>query len=196
MSALPKAFVAALGAFLLPAAPSNAQATALDQVFSSQFYGSTDLSRLPLWRDLLSRVGDDHGDWLAATDALAPVPAEQQLSRVNALFNAPSYHTDQASWGVADYWETPSQLLALGGDCEDSAAAKYFALRRLGFPASALRVTLVRDVRAAEFHAVLLVALGARVVLLDNHGDVVTDPDALTRYVPILAMNEDRWWRV
>jgi predicted transglutaminase-like cysteine proteinase len=196
VSAFPKAALAVLGAMLLQSVAAEAKATTLDQVFSDQFYASTDLSRVPLWRDLLSRMSDDRGDWREETDALTGASPEQQLNQVNALFNRPSYHTDQASWGVQDYWETPSQLLAFGGDCEDSAAAKYFALRRLGFSASALRITLVRDVRAGQFHAVLLVALRGRVMLLDNHGDVVGDANVLENYVPILAMNEAMWWRV
>jgi predicted transglutaminase-like cysteine proteinase len=196
VSAFPKAALAALGAIFLQSVAIEAKATTLDQVFSDQFYASSDLSRVPLWRDLLSRMSDDGGDWRTATDAFFGTSPEQQLNQVNALFNKPSYHTDQASWGVQDYWETPSQLLAFGGDCEDSAAAKYFALRQLGFPASALRITLVRDVRAGQFHAVLLVALAGRVMLLDNHGDVVRNADGLENYVPILAMNEDMWWRV
>lgn len=188
----------ALGLCLLLAAPARAQAAAgLDRVFSDQvFYASTDLSRVPNWRDLLSRVGADRGAWLGATDALIGAAPDDQLRRVNALFNAAPYHADQVAWGMQDYWETPSQLLEQGGDCEDSAAAKYFALRRLGFPAGALRLTLVRDVLSGQFHAVLLVHLSGRTIMLDNRGDVSENLDGATRYVPILAMNEVAWWRV
>ena len=48
-------------------------------------------------------------------------------------------------WGVMDYWETPAEFFQKSGDCEDFAIAKYFALRDLGFPASQMRIVVLKD---------------------------------------------------
>jgi len=55
------------------------------------------------------------------------------IHEVNDFWNAAvSYKTDQAKYGVIDYWQTPMETLVSGdGDCEDIAIAKFFTL--LGF---------------------------------------------------------------
>lgn len=72
-------------------------------------------------------------------------------------------------WSRGDYWETPTELLTVGGDCEDFAIAKYLLLRALGVPASSMRVLMIRGSAGAEGHAVLLVESVSGVVVLDNH---------------------------
>ena len=83
-----------------------------------------------------------------------------QVERVHMQFNRLKRISDARLWGRDDYWATPSELLrAGGGDCEDFATAKYFALRQLGVPAERLRLAYTRAFDAArgriEPHVVL-----------------------------------------
>ena len=53
----------------------------------------------------------------------------QRLSEVNRIFNQVTKVSDLRKWGRKDYWATPEEFLQTkGGDCEDFAVAKYFAL--------------------------------------------------------------------
>lgn len=162
----------------------------LDIFFGARSYASADLSRMPLWNDLRRRASSDDGAWTQDLDALRALSAQDQILVINAYFNAATYRTD-----TADRWGTPSDLMRNGGDCEDFAAAKYFALRRLGFPADALRIAVVRDARARQFHAVLLVSIDGRVLMLDNQTSAVLPVSEVEGYRPLLAMNEDSWQR-
>src|SRR5262245_19626552 len=72
-------------------------------------------------------------DWQGFFDARAgDVQAErelQHLARVNDYFNRARFLPDLQHWGADDYWATPAEFSAThGGDCEDYAIAKYYAL--------------------------------------------------------------------
>lgn len=82
-----------------------------------------------------------------AAAALLPRAASEPLlvERVHRHFNALRRVSDRRMWGQDDYWATPAELLrAGGGDCEDVAVAKYFALRERGVPARRLRLVYAR----------------------------------------------------
>jgi predicted transglutaminase-like cysteine proteinase len=165
---------------------------------------SADLTRLPQWRTLLAR---EH------KSAAAPAPKRQgkarqaapspqpetadlraELDRVQRDFNMPAYQSDENNWGVSDYWATSAELQSRGGDCEDFATAKYFALRALGIAAADMRVAIVVDDEIGVRHAVLLVRIGDEVFALDNRSDRIMRADELAHYRPLLAMNEAAWW--
>jgi predicted transglutaminase-like cysteine proteinase len=63
-----------------------------------------------------------------------------QINRVNRYVNAVAYRSDLANWGQDDRWVGPGEFFARGGDCEDYAIAKYFALRSLGISKDDLRI--------------------------------------------------------
>ena len=91
--------------------------------------------------------------------------AKTALKNTNRFFNRFPYKTDQAHWGVEDYWATPVEFLGSNaGDCEDFAAAKYFSLRDLGAPVGQLRMVYVRALKINEAHMVL-----AWICYLTNH---------------------------
>lgn len=49
--------------------------------------------------------------------------------------------SDQAHWGVPDYWQTPRETLTtLTGDCEDYAIFKYYTLISWGTPAEDVQI--------------------------------------------------------
>jgi predicted transglutaminase-like cysteine proteinase len=76
--------------------------------------------------------------------------------------------TDLDHYGLADYWTIP----AAKGDCEDYVILKRKRLMALGWPASALLITVVRDERG-DGHAVLTVRTMQGDFILDNKTDEI-----------------------
>lgn len=78
-----------------------------------------------------------------------------QISQINFGVNrAIAWRSDDRHYGVSDFWTIPTDGY---GDCEDYALAKREALIKAGFPARALRLTVVKS-RKSGFHMVLTVA--------------------------------------
>ena len=135
----------------------------------------------PAWQRLLAR--------------LARAPRAVQLHGVNLFVNAAPYVPDETNWGESDYWESPEELFARGGDCEDYAIAKYLSLRALGLRAAELRLVVLRERASGEAHAVLLVRIDGATLVLDNLTSELLPWDALAeRYQPIYSVNEDAAW--
>jgi predicted transglutaminase-like cysteine proteinase len=76
--------------------------------------------------------------------------------------------TDLDLYGMTDYWTIP----AVKGDCEDYVLLKRKRLMKLGWPPSALLITVVRDERG-EGHAVLTVRTMQGDFVLDNKTDEI-----------------------
>jgi predicted transglutaminase-like cysteine proteinase len=76
--------------------------------------------------------------------------------------------TDLEFYGVTDYWTIPTTK----GDCEDYVLLKRKRLMALGWPASALLITVVRDERG-EGHAVLTARTQQGDFILDNKTDEI-----------------------
>lgn len=127
-------------------------------------------------------------------ESLSGAPLHARLDGVNRFFNALTYRTDTALWGREDHWATPAELLRTGaGDCEDLAIGKYFALRRLGVPAAAMRISYMRDLRRNASHMVLsYLSAGPSPLLLDNLEDGVRPADRRPELVAIYGFNEER----
>lgn len=133
----------------------------------------------------------------AWTDFLATVrgqDARAQLDAVNRWANAHPHVEDSTNWGVPDYWETPGEFVARGGDCEDFAIVKYFSLVRLGFSPRDLRIVIVSDSRSRSFHAVLAARSGGTALILDDQAPDVTRLDSLTHYFPVYSLGDQGWW--
>lgn len=60
------------------------------------------------------------------------------LTQVNDQYNKIPYVAEPD-----DNWQTPQELAKNGGDCEDIAIAKYFALVDSGIPRAQLKITYV-----------------------------------------------------
>lgn len=80
--------------------------------------------------------------------------------RVNAQIKPA---TDQAVYGVEEYWTFPT----VQGDCEDYVVLKRKILSQMGWPTSALLITVVQD-ELGEGHAVLTVRTAQGDFVLDN----------------------------
>ncbi len=99
------------------------------------------------------------------SDALRPASVvmteerRRQLDRVNSVVNAAIEPRVDVG---GDVWSLGFQF----GDCEEYVLAKRELLIRLGWPRSALRITVVHD--GIGYHAVLVVATDAGEFVLDN----------------------------
>ena len=111
----------------------------------------------------------------------------ETLQAVNEHYNREPYVSDQENYGVSGYWATPDEFLKNGGDCEDYAIAKYFALRSLGFTEMRI-VAYTRP--TGQGHAVLVVKLDGWEWSLDNGTDEVKTFTA----TPVYSANADGYW--
>jgi predicted transglutaminase-like cysteine proteinase len=195
-------------------APAGAQASS---VFQSGA-GSRNFAFFPFWQQVISdmaiaqpEAAVAHPDaahpqrcanerlcvpiaWTSFLDSIRKLPRRDQLNAVNAWANTRPYVEDIQNYHVSDYWATPGQFLAHGGDCEDYAITKYYSLVRLGFSVDDLRIVIVDDTNLNVFHAVLAVRSDNNVWLLDNQLQHIVPMDIAVQYVPIYSLNEHGWW--
>ncbi|WEX07646.1 transglutaminase-like cysteine peptidase [Chelativorans sp. AA-79] len=112
---------------------------------------------------------------LCATDgSLRPVELttrhHAELASVNKAVNRRVIErSDLATTGREDDWRLPGKY----GDCEDFALLKKAELMKLGWPASALLLTVARS--GGEGHTVLTVRTTKGDLVLDNMTDAVKD---------------------
>ena len=89
------------------------------------------------------------------------------LFRINSFVNNKIQPvSDQDQFGEIERWAIPNDR----GDCEDYVLLKQRYLKSLGFPTSALLITVVLDEKG-EGHAVLTVATSDGDFVLDNRRD-------------------------
>jgi len=137
------------------------------------------------------RIRDQGVDPPGLEALIGPVRAlkpGQQIGFVQAAINHRiPYRDDRDWWGEEDYWATAAETLRTGGgDCEDLAIVKYQALRRLGFSADSLYLSIGRDTARGD-HALLLVRLDGRFLVLDDRNDRPTPADQFHSFVPVLT---------
>jgi predicted transglutaminase-like cysteine proteinase len=168
-----------------------------------------DIGAFPQWAQALEReLADDHRepdcaagprncelrDWRRFIAATRDLPPGEQLARVNRYGNEHPYVLDIDNYGREDYWAVPREFLPRGGDCEDFVITKYFSLRALGYPAEELRIVVVQDTNLRIPHAVLAVARGTDIWVLDNQVDQVRRHRDLLHYAPVYSINDRQWW--
>ena len=121
--------------------------------------------------------------------------ARRELERVNRFVNERIKPlTDLEHYGVIEKWTYPEDGY---GDCEDYVLLKRHELKRRGWPASALLVTVVRD-EEGEGHAVLTVRTDRGELVLDNKVDVIR-PWYETNYTYVkrqATVDAGRWLRI
>ena len=142
------------------------------------------------WRNLLAAAGD--------------MPKMELIRLVNGYFNQWRPKDDNAAWGYEEHWATPREFFAKrGGDCEDYAIAKYFALRYLKFDPNTMRIVVVRvqddDGKFREqLHAVLAIYAKNMWFILDNNARPKDNIFPHTMYggkmLPLYSVNENNAW--
>lgn len=128
--------------------------------------------------------------WASLVAELSQLPLRDRVERVNAAFNALPYVPAAQNWGDPMYWETPYELLAKGGQCEDYAIAKFLALAQSGVPESALHFVVVHDSVSQLDHAITLVTVDGEDLVLDNQVDDVLPAASVSRYTPYYSLND------
>lgn len=133
-------------------------------------------------------------DWARLLDTLRQVNPERQIASINEFVNGTDFIEDRDNWGMKDYWSAPGEFFANGGDCEDYVISKYLSLRRLGFRADDLRLVVLIDRNRRLAHAVLVVDLDGRSLVLDNLSDRVRSWSEFPHYRPLYSLNEQAVW--
>jgi len=188
-----------------------ARARPFPQVFGASETAGSSLAAFRRWGGVLERsihewigYGDPcsarlagkctTGEWRQLVARLSDRPRRERIDRVNAFFNRIPYVVDASNWGIADYWATPLQFMSRAGDCEDYAIAKYVTLRQLGFSSDEMRIVVLDDTNLRVPHAILAIADGDRLLVLDNQIPEVVDSKRILHYKAIYSINENRWW--
>lgn len=123
-----------------------------------------------------------------------------RLKAINSFFNEFAFRADSAQWGTVDYWATPFELMAKeGGDCEDFAIAKYFALRSLGIGDEHLRLMYVRARNGELNQAHMVLAyyplVDAEPLVLDNLRPEILPASARGDLQPVYSFNGQGLWQ-
>ena len=125
----------------------------------------------------------------------ADLRLEQQISLVNRYINKQRYEDDRVSSrsSAGNQWETLTEFLHHGGDCEDFAVAKYFILREFGVDAEDMRIVIGRESQRATHHAMLAIRLDESVWILENDNTIYRNGyQGIDRFV--YAINEQGIW--
>jgi len=125
----------------------------------------------------------------------ADLRLEQQIRLVNRYINRHDYKDDRVSSRSAagNQWETLTEFLHRGGDCEDFAVAKYFVLREFGVDAEDMRIVIGREAQRTTHHAMLAVRFDEGVWLLENDNTIHRNGyQDISRFV--YAINERGIW--
>ncbi|HFD81335.1 MAG TPA: hypothetical protein ENK05_13225 [Gammaproteobacteria bacterium] len=132
--------------------------------------------------------------WQDFLESIRGLPRHEQLDAVNRYANTKQYVLDIDNYGVEDYWATAREFLYNGGDCEDYALTKMFSLRWLGYPAGEIRIVVLQDTNLRIPHAVLAVAEGDDILILDNQAQEMVSHRDIVHYAPVYSINEEHWW--
>lgn len=181
-----------------------APAVAKPRVFGALEIKSNDISAFGKWTDTMKRFEAQMTSakahtpqvlaWTAKLQSLKGLTQTEQLRAVNDYINLVRYIEDAPNHGQSDYWATPVEFFAKGGDCEDYAIAKYASLRALGFSTEQLRISIVQDKIKNIAHAVLVVYTDDGAFVLDNQDKRTRRMEEVTRYQATYSINSSNWW--
>ena len=131
-------------------------------------------SAVPVSRQLPQADGDD---------------AMAKIQLVNSWVNRRiQFVNDIRSSGKSDLWSGAAETLSRGqGDCEDYAITKLQILKAFGFSSDDLYLAVVKDTVRRADHAILVVRIDGRFVVLDNNVDRVLDAYEVADYRPIIT---------
>lgn len=125
---------------------------------------------------------------------------DKKLQYINGFFNNWTSINDKNNYGVEEYWASPEEFLSRnGGDCEDFAIIKYYALRYFSWPTQNMWILLVNDKKTDEKHAVLAVKTSdKRLFILCNLSRpaylLIPADRYMQNFTPLFALNEHGLW--
>ena len=165
--------------------------------FNSPETHFTDITPFYKWTGVLRRMDarpQPPRQWLDNQKLMASLSPAQMIQKVDDIINSYDYVAEKVNWGGV-HWETPAEFFAHGGDCKDFAIAKYAWLRYLGIAEERLRFTVVYDRIQNMPHAVLIVYIHGRAMVLDNQVSDIRDSGNEPRYRLIYSINRLGWWQ-
>jgi predicted transglutaminase-like cysteine proteinase len=110
-----------------------------------------------------------------------------RLDAVNQALNA----AIRWRYGATEPWTAPLATLVAGrGDCTDLSIAKYLALREARVAADDLRILIVWDDLARQYHAVLAARDQRRWLILDNRITVLGEDVEFRNFLPLFAISD------
>lgn len=210
---IPRTFLPPLLAlFLSPLLLGNAPARPV--LFGTNEIYSSDTGRFTKWTAMLERWHRERSAWVACAqgepanpsadcapsqwrqtvERLKPLELRVKLATVNAVINRFPYRTSAANWNQPNYWETPFEFFRKSGQCQDYAITKFMLLREAGVSNDQMRIVVLRDIRLGEDHAVVVVYVEGRALMLDNQIPEVVPVDSVPHYRPYYSINESAWW--
>lgn len=157
-------------------------------------------SRLPKWqriRDWLASAGATSdptlATWTSWAASLRGRPVTERLTAINLRVNQSfRYASDFEVWGVADYWETPPEVIAKQAtDCEGFAIFKYWLARLAGVPDEQLLMMVGIIGSTHQMHAVLIAGEADRGYVLDVRTPYVADMATFGDFRLLAAVNLD-----
>lgn len=122
-----------------------------------------------------------------------------KLKLVNDFVAETPFYCDPVQWCLEDYWAKPLEFLANdGGDCEDFAIAKYYALRAIGVPDDKLRIVYA-GYRAGGFSGAHMVLAyyptpDGDPLILDNINPNILPGSARADLTPVFSFNTQGLW--
>ncbi len=119
------------------------------------------------------------------------------LQLVNDFFNDVDFAEDSRTWRQEDYWATPLETLGRNAaDCEDYTIGKYFTLRALGIPDSALRMIYVSKAGLRDPHMVLTYFDDTleEPLVLDNLASTIDPVSQRTDLSAVYSFNGENLW--
>lgn len=176
---------------------------AADGLFGTKEERSSKLESFYKWNDVLRRFYRERRHtwnvpsirrWYDFIEKTRDLPRDAQIRAVNRYANQFAYRVDSRNYGQRDYWATPREFFAKGGDGEEYAIVKYLTFKALGWRQRNLRLVVVIDQRKQMAHAILVVHHNGRRYVLDNRlADVLRDTQ-FKHYRPVYSINERHWW--
>jgi predicted transglutaminase-like cysteine proteinase len=157
-----------------------------------------DLGRMPKWlriRDWLvsgqDRRSEGLSPWIVWAQTLRHLSPLQRLILIHDRANhAFPYATDAEVWGLADYWETPAEVVAKGRtDCEGFAIFKLWLARIAGIDDAGMGILVGLIQGGREIHADLLVRLEGRDFILDNRRSSVVPAALVGDFRPLMVLD-------
>lgn len=181
-------------------------------LFGTVEIASNDLDALPQWLKVVKSFDEITAEankcdlkiedcqsqqmtlWRAKINELKSSSRRVKLLEFNRFLNTWRQRSDTENYAVDDYWATPLEFMANGGDSEDFAIMKFISLKELGFPQGDMRLVVTNDVLRNNVHTVLSVKLNGETYILDNLSNSVMSEKFSQYYIPLYSMNEKTRW--
>lgn len=154
------------------------------------------LENLELDADVSGKDRNSFRAYSAIVNQVRPHRRGLQIPKINYMVNRLlAYREDSVLYKSGEFWASPVETLSRrAGDCEDYAILKYALLRDLGVKDNDMRIVVLRDTAARQYHAVLSVRHKGQWLILDNRFSRVRFERDLPHYQALYSVNAAGEW--